>query len=115
MNLNSLFDRNLRRGEHAHRNHNNNGLVVGKHREYDNHSGNRNYEELFHRSDILQRLFENKKLLLLAGILLLALFAVIAVVIIFALPLLGQALDYVDKSGLKSRVNQLLQVTGGAK
>ena len=132
MDLNDLFDRDQRHSKQGHRNHNNNhGLDGGRHREYDDHPGNgghseesdrwlshrdRQYsqkdQELFDLSHFLQRLLENKKLLILAGVVLLA---VIALVVIFALPLLGQALDYVDKSGLKGIVDRLLQGTGGAK
>jgi hypothetical protein len=66
-------------------------------------------------SDLLQighRLLANKKLLVLAAVVALVLLALAA---FFLLPLLGQAVDYIDKTGVKGVVDRVWQGEGGGK
>jgi len=54
----------------------------------------------------------NKKLLVLAAVAVLVLLVLAA---FFLLPLLGQVIDYVDKTGVKGVVDRVWQGEGGGK
>ena len=61
---------------------------------------------------LLPLLLANKKLMISAGIVVLA---IIVIAIAVVLPLFGQALDFISKSGLQDVIDRLLQGIGGAK
>ena len=67
--------------------------------------------ESFDLEHLAHQALANKKVLVLAGV---ALVVVLVLAAIFLLPLLGQAVDYVDKSGLKGVIDRV-QGTGGGK
>jgi hypothetical protein len=73
---------------------------------------NHHNDDLFNLSHLLPRLLANKKLMITAGI---AALAVIVIAVIVVLPLFGQALDFISKSGLQGVIDRMLQLTGGAK
>jgi hypothetical protein len=67
-------------------------------------------DDHFAFSHIARRLLANKKLLILVGAIAVAL---LTLVVIFVLPLLRGAVDYVDKNGIKNVVDRVLQGAGG--
>ena len=81
-------------------------------RKHGNQHYNHHNHDLFNLSHLLPRLLANKKLLILAGIVVLA---IIVIAIVVVLPLFGQAFDFISKSGLQDVIDRLLQGTGGAK
>jgi hypothetical protein len=133
MDLDDLFDRNDGRGARGHRDHDREyGHAADRYRERDDHPYNRDSygdsdrwgshggsrrrghddDKLFEFSQIAHRLLANKKLLIPAGVLLLAVAALAAV---FLLPLLGPLVDYVAKNGLLGVVEGLLKGAGEGK
>jgi hypothetical protein len=66
----------------------------------------------FDIEQLAQRLLANKKLLMIAGAILVA---VVVVVLVFFQPLLGQAVAYLEKSGLKGVVDGVQKATGAGK
>jgi ABC-type phosphate transport system permease subunit len=58
------------------------------------------------------RLFANKKLLVIAASVIVV---VIVLAAIFLLPLLGQAVEFVDKSGVKGVIDRVWQDGGGGR
>lgn len=81
-------------------------------RMHGNQQYNHHNHDVFNLSHLLPLLLANKKLLILAGIVVLA---IIVIAIVVVLPLFGQAIDFISKSGLQSVIDRLLQLTGGAK
>jgi hypothetical protein len=130
MELGDLFDRDHRRGSHGHREHDSDhGNQRGRYREHDDHLDDRDHHESggrwqsqgdrhqghhgddgFDFPQLGHRLLANKKLLVLAGFVLVP---VLVVVAIFALPLLGQLLAYIDKNGLQGVLDRILKGSGG--
>ena len=70
----------------------------------------RHHDDMLNLSYLMPRLLAHKKLLISAGIVLLA---VIVLVGIIVLPLLGQVLDYVDKIRFKGVIERVWQGSGG--
>ena len=132
MDLEDLFNRNHRRREHGSRDHKNKqGHYGHRHdenrhapfyqdhhddsdqwRKHGDHQYNHHNDDLFNLSHLVPRLLAKKKLLITAGIVFLA---VIVFAVIVILPLFGQALDFISKSGLQGIIDRLLQLTRGAK
>jgi hypothetical protein len=63
-----------------------------------------------HQEGIVCKLFENKKVCV---IIVIALVAGLAVVVIFVLPLPGQATDYIEKNGVNGVIDPKWQGSGG--
>jgi hypothetical protein len=132
MDLEDLFNRDHRSRKRGYRDHENKHGHYGDRHDENRHAlfdrdhhddndqrrkhGDQQYnhhnDDLFNLSHLLPRLLANKKILITAGILVLA---IIVIAIVVVLPLFGQAIDFISKSGLQSVIDRLLQLTGGAK
>lgn len=101
-----------RHGEHAERNSN---RPHDHHREDERNRSHRNGDDRrgdFDLEHVAERILANKKLLIVAAVVLVV---VLVLAAIFLLPLLGQAIDYVDKGGVKGVLDRVWQGSGGGK
>ncbi|SOB57576.1 conserved protein of unknown function [Pseudodesulfovibrio profundus] len=130
MDLEDLFNRNHRRREHGSHddknNHGHYGHGENRHapfyhdhhndsdqwRKHGDHQYNHHNDDLLNLSHLVPRLLANKKILITAGIVILA---IIVLALIIIVPLIGHAIDFISKSGLQGVIDRLLQLTGGAK
>jgi hypothetical protein len=106
--------------------HHDDDLDEGRHGYYgdrddrDHHGDNRRWSgrherghgELLDLERLAHQTLANKKVLVLACVVFVI---VLVLAAIFLLPLLGQAVDYVDQSGVKGVIDRVLQGTGGGK
>ena len=105
-----------RDGDHDHgrdhRESHGNGEHHNDRYQFDSH-GRKGHEGSFDLSHTAYRmLMENKTLLIVAGV---ALLAIVGLAGILMLPLLKQGLGYIDKNGLQGVFDRIWQGTGGAK
>jgi hypothetical protein len=135
MDLEDLFDGGSRRDKRGYRDQEDRyGGGEGQSRTYDDHQDDRGRREgsdrwsgysdrdrqhgrhgsddLFDIEQLLPRLLANKKLLALAAVVLVVIAALAA---IFLLPLAGQAVAYIEKSGITGVVDTVQKATGGGK
>ncbi|MBU3948595.1 MAG: hypothetical protein KJ826_10295 [Proteobacteria bacterium] len=130
MDLEDLFNRDHHRRKREHHNyekkHGHYGDRIGKndHESYDkDHDDDdrwskngdhkyRHHNDLLNISTLMPHLVANKKLLISAGIVLLA---VIVLAGIILLPLLGQVIGYMDTIGVKGAVERVWQGSGGGR
>lgn len=106
MDIEDIFDRGRRRGDHGR------GGYDDGYRHNDNHEysrGGHHEDELPDFSQLAKRILPYKKFLLPAGIVLLV---VLATGVVFFLPLLGKTASYVNQNGIKSVVERLWLGTG---
>lgn len=122
MDLEDLFKRDNHHRKHSKHDKKYDRDLYPKHDEHmdyrdhpynrDRHNGHRDLDDLLDVSSLLGHLQANRKLLIVAGVIILI---IIVALFIFVLPLLGQAVEYVEKIGLKGVVDRLWQGTGGSK
>jgi hypothetical protein len=113
--------RNLRKqgyGDHNENSHHDRDSERGPYRPHDDDFEDSRYSRRSHHDGdvdierLVHMILANKKLMLAAA---LVIVAVIVLAVIFLLPMLGPALDYLDKSGVKGVANRVLQESGSGK